>query len=72
MLDQLCHLIGVGVITYYGLWAVFSVLGWVFLRISPPFDRLDLWLKSKAPQPTATPRPEPPLRAYSGYDIRTR
>jgi hypothetical protein len=72
MLDQLCYLVGVGVATYYGLRAVFSVLGWVFLHISPPFERLDLWLKSKAPQTPATPRPEPPLRGYSGYDSRAR
>jgi hypothetical protein len=54
MLDQLCYLVGVGVGTYYGLRAVFSVLGWVFLRIAPPIDRLDLWLKSNAPQHTYT------------------
>jgi len=72
MLDQLCSLVGVGVLTYFGLRAVFSVLGWGFVRIAPPIDRLALWLQSTAPQTKATPRPEPLPRGYSSYDTRIR
>lgn len=72
MLDQLFYLFGVWALTWYGLRAVFSVLGSSFRVLSSPLDHLDLWLKSKAPQTTAPPRPEPPLRGYSGYDSRVR
>lgn len=72
MLDQLCYLVGVWALTWYGLRAVFTVLGGVFLVTSPPLERLDLWLKRKARQPHRALRPEPPLRGYSGYDSRPR
>jgi hypothetical protein len=72
MLEQLEYLICVWAITWYGLRALFGVIGFFFRLASPPIDRLDVWLKSKTPQPKANPRPEPPLRTYSGYDVRTR
>lgn len=55
MLDQLFYLFGVGAITWYVLRAVFSVLGFVFRLTSPPIERLDLWLKSKARQRSSIP-----------------
>ena len=72
MLDQLLMMIGTGVALYWGFRLVFGVLGVGFRVLSPPLDRLDLWLKRKAPQPPAPRQLEPPLRGYSGYDIRTR
>jgi hypothetical protein len=72
MLDQLFSLIGVWAVTWYGFRLVFSVFGVVFRWTSPPLERLDLWLKSKARQSHRPLRPEPPLRGYSGYDSRTR
>lgn len=76
MLDQLLgeilSLIGQGVFFYLAIGAVLYPLLWLLHIASAPVDRLDRWLKSKAYRPGRTPRPEPPLRGYSGYDTRIR
>lgn len=72
MLDQLLSIIGNGVVFYGAIGAILCPLLWLLHVVSGPIDRLDRWLKSKAKQPQRPPRPEPPLRGYSGYDSRIR
>lgn len=71
LLGELMSLLGQGVVCYVALGAVLYPLLWLVHVANRPLARLDRWLKSKAHQPVR-PRPEPPLRGYSGYDTRIR
>lgn len=58
MLDQLLgevlSLLGQGVVWYVALGAILWPLLWLVHVVSPPLDRLDCWVKRKAPQRTYT------------------
>jgi hypothetical protein len=54
LLGEVLALIGQGVVVYVALGAILSPLLWLLHVVSAPAERLDRWLKRKAPQRTYT------------------